>query len=1038
MTPWRMMRAGLALAIPVLGWPGPATATPDGARVSAGVQELSLDGDWELGPGRVYTRTVHVPGLATDPKKINEVPLWYRRTVRLPRGSWTHATLVLNGARFCPAVYIDGTRVSERPGGMTVTTHPLASPAVVPGAEITLEIALRPLSAVDPQDASRVPEADLWRTNVSSGLWDSVRLRLHGSTRLARILPWYDIANDTLDVRWELDRLRPAASAETLRFRVLDQERRPVAEASAAAQGSKGKTTIPLQGACRLWSPQTPVLYTLEATLESDEALSDRRRVTVGMRDFRVEGLGFLLNGKPIRLRAGTVVWPRFVRDPEGSDLAWDTAWFEKNIVARLKTHGANTLRFHLGVPPEALLDLCDRLGLMVQAEWHFFHGVAASRESMVAQWRDWLDLCMRHPSTGVIHAWNETGEGELEAAWAALEELLPEYPPLVIGHRDVRHIHKYWWSLFENVGLYYDSAEQFGTAIMVDEFGGNYLDGNGDEGGYPTVKESFLRFLGRGHTRAMRTRLHTEANGKIAEYWRRLGAAGYSPFCLLGSPEDGNHWFWGSLKDGRPKPVWDACTAAWSPRAVSLEIWDRNFEPGQEVTLLAYFINDTGEDAALEARVAVRPEAPVEIPAELVRADPATGSGPRATPAGRSSSRAVPEQTLTASVKAYGVEQRPVTVVLPREAGRWQIEGVLARPPAGVTHPVVSAWRFRTMTVAVPARLEGATVAVPEGEEELRALLARSGLRAVAVDDPGAQVVATARETWRRITAGEGPMAALEKALVAGRSIVMLDLGPTPLGQGYGKDLGPLQGAPKPRPSPPVTLDLLGVPLSFREVAEPESHLQPATDDRSLWGGMDTDATWMWNGLRGGLVAPASAMEILQADPDGVVALWQERGADPGLLKGEAYYAYELQGHYAFSTSKDDSAAKQRLRERVRFLVEDAPSLVISLDPEAPIRVVDLAAEYRQSGAGPPLTVQPLATCGKNLTRTPIVRVRFADGRGGLILSQLLTAGRLAPGFGQPGLYGLRYDPAAAQLVLNMLAAGMGDPVSTSDPRAP
>jgi hypothetical protein len=1020
------MGAALALAIPVLGSPDPAAATLDDPNVPAGVQELSLDGEWELGPGHVYARTVRVPGRATDPKKVNDAPLWYRRTVRLPRGSWTHATLVLKGARFCPAVYVDGAKVSERPGGMTVTTHPLASAAVFPGAEITLEIALRPLSAVDPQDASRVPKADLWRTNVSSSLWDSVTLRFHGSTRLARILPWYDIANDALDVRWELDRLRPAASAETLRLRILDRGGRPVAEATAAAEGSKGKTTIPLRGACGRWSPETPVLYTLEARLESDEGLSDRRRVTVGMRDFRVEGLGFLLNGKPFRLRAGTVVWHRFVRDPEAADIAWDTAWFEKNIVARLKAHGANTLRFHLGVPPEALLDLCDRLGLLVQAEWHFFHGVEASRESMVAQWRDWLDLCMRHPSTGVIHAWNETEEGELEPAYAALNELVPEYPPLVIGHRDVRHIHKYWWSLFENVGLYYDSAEQFGMPIMVDEFGGNYLDGNGDEGGYPTVKESFLRFLGRGHTRAMRTRLHTEANGKIAEYWRRLGAAGYSPFCLLGSPEDGNHWFWGSLEDGGPKPAWDASTAAWSPRAVSLEIWDRNFEPGQEITPPVYLFNDTGEDATLEARVAVRPEAPVEIPVELVQAERDAGVGAGKAAAAHAAGRDVSEQTLTASVKAYGVEKTPVTVVLPREVGRWQIEGTLSRRPAGVTRPVVSTWRFRTMTVTVPARLKGATVGVPEGEDELRAFLARSGLRAGAVDDPGAQLVATSRETWNWITAGEGSTAALEKALAAGRTLVMLDLGPTPLGQGYGKDLGPLQGAPKPRPSSPMTLDLLGVSLSFREVAEPESHLQPAADDRSLWDGMDTDATWMWNGLRGGLVAPASAMEVVQADPGGVVALWKERGADPELLKGEAYYAYELQGYYAFSRSEDDSAAKQRLRERVKFLVEDAPSLAISVDPQAPIRTVDLAAEYQRSAARPALTVQPLATCGKNLMRAPVVRVRFADRRGSVVLSQILTAGRLAPGFGQPGLYGLRYDPAAAQLVLNMLTTAL------------
>jgi hypothetical protein len=363
----------------------------------------------------------------------------------------------------------------------------------------------------------------------------------------------------------------------------------------------------------------------------------------------------------------------------------------------------------------------------------------------MVAQWRDWLDLCMRHPSTGLIHPWNETDEEELGAAWAALEELLPEYPPLVVSHRDVIHVHKYWWSLFENVGLYYDSAAQFGMPIMVDEFGGNYLDGNGDPGGYPTVKESFLRFLGRGHTRAMRTRLHTEANGKIAEYWRRLGAAGYSPFCQLGAPEDGNHWFWGSLEDGRPKPAWDASTAAWSPHAVSLEVWDRNFEPGQEVTLPAYFFNDTGEAAALEARVAVRSEKPVDIPAELVRAERGAGVGPGSA-AGRAAGEVVAEQTLTASVEAYGVEKKPLTVVLPREVGRWQIEGALARRPAGVTRPVVSAWRVRTMTVAVPARLKGVPVGVPEGEAELRAFLARSGL--AGRRRSAAQVVAASRET--------------------------------------------------------------------------------------------------------------------------------------------------------------------------------------------------------------------------------------------------------------------------------------------------
>ncbi len=128
--------------------------------------------------------------------------------------------------------------------------------------------------------------------------------------------------------------------------------------------------------------------------------------------------------------------------------MAFDVDWFEENVVRRLLSYGANTLRFHLGMPPEALLDLCDRHGLLVQAEWSFFHGIRASHESLVAQWRDWFDLLMRHPSVAIIHPWNESGGDEVAKAFGALEEVTQGYPPQVLAHRDVIHVHKYWWSL--------------------------------------------------------------------------------------------------------------------------------------------------------------------------------------------------------------------------------------------------------------------------------------------------------------------------------------------------------------------------------------------------------------------------------------------------------------------------------------------------------------------------------------------------------------------------------------------------------------
>jgi hypothetical protein len=49
---------------------------------------------------------------------------------------------------------------------------------------------------------------------------------------------------------------------------------------------------------------------------------------------------------------------------------------------------------------------------------------------------------------------------------------------------------------------------------------------------------------------------------------------------------------------------------------------------------------------------------------------------------------------------------------------------------------------------------------------------------------------------------------------------------------------------------------------------------------------------------------------------------------------------------------------------------------------------------------------------------------ISFGEGKGKLIVSQLLTAGRLARGFGEDGLYGIRFDPVANQFVLNMMEA--------------
>ena len=116
------------------------------------------------------------------------------------------------------------------------------------------------------------------------------------------------------------------------------------------------------------------------------------------------------------------------------------------------------------------------------------------------------------------------------------------------------------------------------------------------------------------------------------------------------------------------------------------------------------------------------------------------------------------------------------------------------------------------------------------------------------------------------------------------------------------------------------------------------------------------------------------------------------------------------------------DEKAMDKLRKKVRFLVEDAPALANSLNPNAPIRVINISKTYKESMNRKGESLIPLANAGKNLTRTPVVMIKFGNGKGRLIVSQLLTCGRLAAGFGEKGLYGIRYDEVANQMVLNMI----------------
>jgi hypothetical protein len=964
----------------------------------SGAGELLLNGEWQMGFARNYTSTVTVPSIATDPTKMADDALWYKKEITLPEGNWTVATLELKGARFQPSVFINGVLEGKQEGGMAPTFFILHSDAIKPGSTITLEIALQSLKNMQPTDASYIPGSDHFRSNIGSSLWDDVVLYFHGAVSINRIIPFNDYKKQKADIQFDLN--DASGFKGSAKVEIVDSKGTVLITKEKSISGKHNSIGFALDGKLKGWSPEEPNLYHLRLSIMDNKGkLADKSTIAYGIKNMEIKNKQFYLNGQHFMPKGPTVVWHRWMRTKEGRELGFDTAWFAKNIIRRTKDLGGNYLRYHLGLPPERLLDLCDKYGLAVQFEWSFFHGMPATKESLLIQYKSWLNLAMRHPCVSFIHPYNETGGDQLKTAWAALDELLLDYPPLILEDRDVIHVHKYWWSLFENLGLYYDNANIFPKTIMADEFGGDYLDEKGNVGNYLACRETYLRFLGRTHTPEENLAFQSDANVKIAEYWRRIGAAGFSPFCALASNEDGNTWFMGNLKEGNPKPVWNALAVAFSPQSVSMEIWDRDFVPNQQISVPVYLFNDYNKAADLSVKLTVENKA----------------------------GNVFYTKEFVAKVDAISKKIEQVAVNLPAEIGDYILKAELINKPSTVKYPVVSTWDVRVLKATVPANVQQLKVGVPDNETELKDFLKSNNIASVDINDASANVLLTSLKTWDKLAKGDNKLSnTLQSAIVNGKSVVMLDMGDRQLGQGYPSksgELGPLQGVMRITNPMVNTYPLFGgISLKFTETAEPESHLHPDKNNRELWGDMPDRYTWLWNGYRGGLVVPAADMSFNGLSSKAFMAQWKTHGADEQKIINGPYYAYELQGFYAFSDSPNDKTTEKKLKEKIYLLVQDAPALANSINPNSPVTMTDLSKGYKDAEKGIAENLVPLANCAKNLTQTPVALVSFGEGKGKLIVSQLLTAGRLAKGYGETGLYGIRYDEAAVQYVLNML----------------
>jgi beta-galactosidase len=289
---------------------------------------------------------------------------WYRRYLQLPASDrGRHIELQFDGVATHSTVWVNGIVVNRNWSGYNGRAIDI-TPYLRFGDDIN-SIAMR--VDAEAQEGWWYEGAGIYRH-----AWLVKRDPLHIATDGLYANPVERGGRWTLPVEVQVDNTGEAARAAIVALQVTGPDGQVIAQGdtrvSVAALGSATAHMTLQVPRPRLWSPRSPQLYRVRAVLRQPGAGPlreiDSTELRTGFRTLRFDAArGFFLNGEPLKLQGVCIH-----QDHAGVGVAVPEAIWEFRL-RRLQEMGVNAVRFaHNAVAPE-VMDLADRLGLLVMDE---------------------------------------------------------------------------------------------------------------------------------------------------------------------------------------------------------------------------------------------------------------------------------------------------------------------------------------------------------------------------------------------------------------------------------------------------------------------------------------------------------------------------------------------------------------------------------------------------------------------------------------------------------------------------------------------
>ena len=276
--------------------------------------------------------------------------------------------------------------------------------------------------------------------------------------------PEVDKEHAVVKVKTHVENETDVTKEVTLVTELLDEEENVVAAQEdrmdiASEEAEYFNQSLEVEGdALRLWSPNTPELYTVRSTVKEDGVVKDVVDTTYGIRKVEWKRDGLYINDEEVDVEGANLHAETYML---GNAMP-DNAIYEE--IKRFKENGFDIMRMSHYPHRQAYYDACDKYGVMIvecASGWQYFNNSEAFKNSTYKELRTDIRHKRNHPS---IVTWesslNETGYTK-EWAMQMNRIVKEEYPQDGVSYGYTAGC--YHWDVWD-IGLSTPQAGIFGT----------------------------------------------------------------------------------------------------------------------------------------------------------------------------------------------------------------------------------------------------------------------------------------------------------------------------------------------------------------------------------------------------------------------------------------------------------------------------------------------------------------------------------------------------------------------------------------------